>query len=67
MTLPGTPGDREAYANAATRDPELIAEAQKARWSIDPVSSEELQETAERVMVQSPQVLEQVKKLLRVK
>jgi len=49
------------------RDRELIAEAQKARWSIDPVSGAELQETAERVMVQSPQVLEQVKKLLRVK
>ena len=71
MTPPGTPGDRikilrEAYAKAM-RDPELVTEAQKARWSIDPVSSEELQETAERVMVQPPQVLEQVQKILRVK
>lgn len=71
MAPPGTPPERvkilrEAYAKAM-RDPELVAEAQKARWSIDPVSGEELQETAERVMVQPPQVLEQVKKLLRVK
>src|SRR6185503_4038746 len=71
MNPPGTPGDRikilrEAYAKAM-RDPELVTEAQKARWSIDPVSSEELQETAERVMVQPPQVLEQVQKILRVK
>jgi tripartite-type tricarboxylate transporter receptor subunit TctC len=71
MAPPGTPPERvkilrEAYAKAM-RDPELVAEAQKARWSIEPVSGEELQETAERVMVQPPQVLEQVKKILRVK
>ena len=71
MAPPGTPPDRvkilrEAYAKAM-RDPELIAEAQKARWSIEPVSGEELQATAERIMVQPPQVLDQVKKILRVK
>ena len=49
------------------RDPELIAEAQKARWVIEPVSGDELQAVAERIMVQPPQVVEQVKKILRAK
>ncbi len=71
MAPPGTPMDRvkilrDAYSKAM-RDPELIAEAQKARWVIEPVSGEELQAVAERIMVQPPQVLEQVKKILRVK
>ncbi len=71
MAPPGTPLDRvkilrEAYLKAM-RDPELLAEAQKARWVIEPVSGEELQAVAERIMVQPPQVVEQVKKILRVK
>jgi len=71
MAPPGTPMDRvkilrDAYSKAM-RDPELIVEAQKARWVIEPVSGEELQAVAERIMVQPPQVVEQVKKILRVK
>ena len=71
MAPPGTPPDRvtilrEAYAKAM-RDPELIAEAQKARWVIEPVPGEDLQAVAERIMVQPPKVIEQVKKILRVK
>lgn len=71
MAPPGTPPDRvkilrDAYAKAM-KDPELIAEAQKARWAIDPVPGEDLQAVADRIMVQPPQVLEQVKKILRVK
>ncbi len=71
MAPPGTPLDRvkilrEAYSKAM-KDPELVAEAQKARWVIEPVSGEELQAVAERIMVQPPQVVEQVKKILRVK
>jgi tripartite-type tricarboxylate transporter receptor subunit TctC len=71
MAPPGTPADRvkilrEAYAKAL-RDPELIAEAQKGRWSIEPVSGEELQSLADRIMVQPPEVVNQVKKILRVK
>jgi hypothetical protein len=57
---------REAYSKAM-RDPELVAEARKARWVIDPVLGEELQRVAERIMVQPTQVVEQVKKILRVK
>ncbi|HEV8719565.1 MAG TPA: hypothetical protein VGW77_02860 [Candidatus Binatia bacterium] len=71
MAPPGTPPDRvttlrEAYSKAM-RDPELVAEARKARWVIDPVLGEELQRVAERIMVQPTQVVEQVKKILRVK
>jgi tripartite-type tricarboxylate transporter receptor subunit TctC len=71
MAPPGTPLDRvtilrEAYLKAM-RDPGLIAEAHKAGWVIDPVSGEELQALAERIMVQPPQVVEQVKKILRSK
>ena len=71
MAPPGTPVDRvkilrEAYSKAM-RDPELIAEAQKARWVIEPVSGEELQSLAERLMVQPAEVVNQVKKILRAR
>jgi hypothetical protein len=60
MAPPGTPVERvkilrEAYAKVL-RDPELIAEAQKGRWSIEPVSGEELRSLADRIMVQPPEV-----------
>lgn len=47
------------------RDPELIAEAQKGGWVIEPVSGEELQSLADRLMVQPAEVVNQVKKILR--
>jgi tripartite-type tricarboxylate transporter receptor subunit TctC len=69
MAPPSTPADRvkvlrEAYARAL-KDPELIAEAQKGQWDIEPVSGEELQSLADRIMVQPPAVVKQVKKILR--
>ena len=71
MAPPGTPIDRvrilrNAYAKAL-KDPDLIAEAQKGRWDIEPVSGEKLQTLADRIMVQPPAVVNQVKKILRVK
>ena len=71
MAPPGTPADRvkilrDAYSKALS-DPELVAEAQKGGWLIEPVSGEELQSLAERIMVQPPDVVNQVKKILRVK
>ena len=67
MAPPGTPADRvkilrNAYAKAL-RDPELIAEAQKGGSVIEPVSGEELQSLAERIMVQPPDVVNQLKKI----
>jgi len=70
MAPPGTPPDRvkilrEAYARAL-RDPELLAQAQKGRWVVEPVAGEELQGLAERIMNQPLQVVEQVKRIMKV-
>ena len=43
---------RENAAARAMRDPELIGEAQKGGWVIEPVSGEDLQSLADRLMVQ---------------
>ena len=66
---PGTPLERvniilrEAYAKSMN-NPELIAEAIKARMNMEPVTGEQLQALAQRVMIQPPAVLKRVKKLL---
>jgi tripartite-type tricarboxylate transporter receptor subunit TctC len=70
MAPPGTPPDRikilrEAYAKAL-RDPELLAQAQKGRWVVEPVAGEELQAVAERITNQPSQVVEQVKRIMKV-
>lgn len=67
LAPPGTPSDRlkllrEAY-DRSMRDPELIAEAKKGRVGIKPSRGEELQGLAGEVMEQSPEVIEQIKKL----
>ena len=71
MAPPGSSPDRvkilrEAYLKAL-KDPELVAEAQKGQWVIEPVSGEEPQSLADQIMVQPPQVVNQVKRILRVK
>ena len=65
---PGTPADRvnilrEAYVKSIN-NPELIAEAKKTRMDMEPVSGEQLQALAKRVMNQPPAVLKRVKKIL---
>ena len=65
---PATPADRiavlrEAYAKAI-KDPELVAEAKKGRMDMEPVSGEDLQALAKRIMNQPPVVVERVKKIL---
>ena len=45
-------------------DPELSAEVRKRDWAISPTSGDELQATARELMVQPPEVIEQMKKLL---
>jgi hypothetical protein len=70
LAPPGTPPDRvkilrEAYQKAAT-DPELLAEAKKARIEVTAGKGEELQATAKEVMDQPPEVVEQIKKLFVV-
>jgi hypothetical protein len=65
---PGTPKERvkilrDAYGKAMT-DPQLLAEAKKGKMEVEPVSGEELQKLAERMINQPPGVVARVKKLL---
>ena len=54
---------REAFKKAMS-DPALLADAQKRKWDFDPLSGEELETTAKEIMVQPPEVIERMKKLL---
>jgi len=65
---PGTPADRvnilrEAYVKSMN-NPELLAEAKKARMDVEPVTGEQLQALAKRVMNQPPAVIKRVRKIL---
>jgi tripartite-type tricarboxylate transporter receptor subunit TctC len=65
---PGVPAEhlkalRDAFTKALN-DPALAADAQKRQWDLDPSSGEELEATAKEIMVQPPEVLERMKKLL---
>jgi tripartite-type tricarboxylate transporter receptor subunit TctC len=65
---PGTPADRLAILREALikglDDPEFKAEAQKRNWEIEPVTGHELETIAKRVVVQPPDVVERMKKIL---
>ncbi len=50
--------------NQAMHDPALLAEANKRKWDLEPSSGEELEATAKEIMVQPPEVIERMKKLL---
>jgi tripartite-type tricarboxylate transporter receptor subunit TctC len=54
---------RGAYANSL-RDPDLLAEVQKRRWEVNPLSGEELAQLAKEVIVQPAQVIERMKWVL---
>jgi tripartite-type tricarboxylate transporter receptor subunit TctC len=65
---PGTPLARvkllrDAHAKAMA-DPQLLAEATKGKMEVEPVSGEELQQLAERMINQPPGVIARVKKIL---
>jgi tripartite-type tricarboxylate transporter receptor subunit TctC len=65
---PGVPADRtkilrDAYAKAM-KDPELLAEAEKRGWDVDPLTGEELESLAKEVMAQPPEVIERMKWVL---
>lgn len=68
VTPPGTPTDRvkllrSAYAKAMA-DPALLAEAAKSQMEVSPVSGEELQQLANRMINQPANVIARVKKVL---
>jgi len=65
---PGVPPDRlkllrEAYLKTL-HDPELIAEAKKQRWEIDPLAGEEMEKLAKEVTAQPKEVIERMKWVL---
>jgi len=65
---PGTPADRvkilrDAYAKAI-KDPELLAEAEKRGWDVDPVTGEELEARSKEVIAQPAEVIERMKWVL---
>jgi tripartite-type tricarboxylate transporter receptor subunit TctC len=68
LTPPGVPAERvrmlrEAW-NRTVKDPELLAEAKKRGWPVEPVAGEELESLAKEVMAQPPEVVQRLKKLL---
>jgi tripartite-type tricarboxylate transporter receptor subunit TctC len=65
---PGTPAERvkilrDAW-NHTLKDPDLVAEANKRRWPVEPVGGEELAALAKEVIAQPPEVVQRLKKLL---
>jgi tripartite-type tricarboxylate transporter receptor subunit TctC len=68
VTTPGVPGEqvkvlREAW-NKTLKDPELLAEAKKRGWPVEPVDGEQLATLAKEVIDQPPEVVQRLKKLL---
>ena len=68
LVTPGTPPDRVKMLRDALvktlNDPDVIAEAKKARMDIDPSSGEELESLVKEIFDSPPDVLERVKKML---
>jgi len=65
---PGVSADRvkllrEAY-DRTLKSPELMAEVEKRRWELNPISGAELEEMAKEVTVQPPDVVERMKWVL---
>jgi tripartite-type tricarboxylate transporter receptor subunit TctC len=65
---PGVAADRlkilrEAWINTL-KDPDLLADAKKRRWPVEPVGGEQLAALAKEVIAQPPDVVARLKKLL---
>ena len=68
VTPAGVPAERlrilrEAW-NRTVKDAELLAEAKKRGWPVEPVAGEELEALAKEVIAQPPEVIQRLKKLL---
>ena len=65
MTTPGVPADRVTALrrafDAMTKDPEYIADANKLKLTLGPITGEELQKLVGDVSALSPALLEKVK------
>jgi len=65
---PNMPADRlkilrDGWSNTL-KDPDLVGEANKRRWPVEPVGGEELENLAKEVITQPPEVVARLKKLL---
>jgi tripartite-type tricarboxylate transporter receptor subunit TctC len=54
---------REAFTKTMS-DEALVAEANKKKWDLDPMNGQELEALAKEIMVQPPEVIERVRKIL---
>ena len=54
---------RDAFTKTM-KDEALLAEAKKKQWDLDPMNGEELEKLAKEIMVQPPEVIERVRKIL---
>jgi tripartite-type tricarboxylate transporter receptor subunit TctC len=54
---------REAFTKTMS-DEALVAEANKKKWDLDPMNGHELEALAKEIMVQPPEVIERVRKIL---
>lgn len=65
---PGTSADRvnalRAGFTKTMNDPELLADAKKRGWDLDLLNGAELEKIAKEIMVQPPEVIDRVKKML---
>jgi tripartite-type tricarboxylate transporter receptor subunit TctC len=62
---PGVPAERtkilrEAYAKTM-KDPELLADAEKRGWDVDPLTGEALESLAKEVIAQPPEIIARMK------
>ena len=67
-TTPGAPADRvkilrDAYAKAIA-DPDLLGEAAKQGWEVDPLRGEELQTLSKEVITQPREIIDRMKWVL---
>jgi tripartite-type tricarboxylate transporter receptor subunit TctC len=66
---PGLPADRlktlRSAFSTSFSDPELLADAKKRGWDLDLTSGEELESMTKEIMIQPPDVIERVKKMMR--
>jgi hypothetical protein len=46
------------------KDPELLSEAEKRGWEVNPLTGEELESLAKEVIAQPPEVIERMKWVL---
>lgn len=68
IATPGTPADllkilRAAFAKALT-DTDLLADAKKRGWDLDITTGEELETLTKDIMIQPPEVIDRVKKMM---